>query len=427
MVGLSRKKPRNFLLVDENYLIELQFEAQREPYGRPVILRRNAHMLNEETMNKRSVSTLAKAFAGQRERIGRTGLSQRCHQPHRLEWGWLYIFIVVLFIPMLHSCGESKPEKQSYSFQHFTQKDGLSSEMVYAIAVRGEEIWFGTYGGGASLYDKNRNVWKAYTTKGEPPEEIDDGDSIKWKNHISVILPDEDRIWFGTYFYGFGGGGISYYAPQRSPQWKKFDTNNGRAKKIVSMALDAESLWVGSEKGLSLFDKRTERWKDFYSLENGLSGNFVNAILVEPEWLWIGTNGGVSRFEKEKKIWKTYSHQEGLVEAEIKSLAKVGQRVWAGSINGILFEYDPASDSWTKINATDPCKGGGIHSILAARESVFICRDNGVSIYHIPKGRWESLTTSDGLLSNAVFCAAEDKECIWFGTDKGVSKLLLRP
>jgi hypothetical protein len=37
------------------------------------------------------------------------------------------------------------------------------------------------------------------------------------------------------------------------------------------------------------------------------------------------------------------------------------------------------------------------------------------------------LTTADGLLSNTVFCAAEDKEGIWFGTDKGASRLILAP
>lgn len=343
---------------------------------------------------------------------------------------WIPLFIFIFLIPMLISCGESKPEKKPPSFQHLTQKDGLSSEMVYAIAVQGEEVWFGTYGGGATLYDQKAKVMRAYTTKGDPMEQIDDGDTIKWKNllsynHVSVILPDKDRIWFGTYFYGFGGGGISYYSPQGSPQWKKFDTNNGRAKKVVSMALDGDSLWVGSEKGLNLFDKKTERWKDFYSLQEGLSGNFVNAILVEPEFLWVGTNGGIGRFQKDKKIWKTYAQKEGLTDAEIKSLVKVGPRIWAGSIGGGLFEYDPASDSWTKMNPTDPCRSGGIHSILVTREKIFICRDNGVSIYHLPKGQWESLTASDGLLSNAVFCAAEDKECIWFGTDQGVSRLLL--
>jgi hypothetical protein len=344
------------------------------------------------------------------------------------------IFIIILFALMLvlTSCGESKPEKKPLSFQNFTPKDGLTSEMVYAITVQGDEVWFGTYGGGATLYDMGSKTWKAYTTKGEPMEQADDGVTIKWKNllsynHVSVILPDGDRIWFGTYFYGFGGGGISCYSPQGSPPWKKFNTNHERAKKVVCMALDGDFVWVGSEKGLSLFDKKGEGWKDFYSPQEGLSGNFVNALLVEPDFLWIGTNGGISRFEKDKKTWKNYSQNEGLTEVEIKSLVRVGTKIWAGSVGGVLFEYDPASDSWKKIDPTDPCKSGGIHSIAATKEKVFVCRDNGVSIYHIQKGQWECLTASDGLLSNIVFCAAEDKDSIWFGTDKGVSRLMLRP
>jgi len=62
-----------------------------------------------------------------------------------------------------------------------------------------------------------------------------------------------------------------------------------------------------------------------------------------------------------------------------------------------------------------------------AKEKLFICRDNGVSLYDPSTGQWESLTVSDGLLSNTVFCAAEDKNGIWFGTDKGASRLILVP
>ena len=340
--------------------------------------------------------------------------------------------LLIVFISFFIQSCEKKPVKKPLPFQQITQKDGLSSEMVYAITVQGDEVWFGTYGGGATLYDSAKKSWKAYTTKGEPMEQVDDGDSIKWKNllsynHVSVILPDNNRIWFGTYFYGFGGGGISYYDPRKSPRWKPFNTNNGRAKKVVSMALDGQSLWVGSEKGLNLLDKRAEGWKEFYSTQNGLSGNFVNAILVQPDFIWIGTNEGITRLQKDKKTWKTYSEKEGLTETEIKSLVEAGPRVWAGGIGGTLFEYDPASDSWRKIESTDPLKTGGIHSITVTKEKAFICRDNGVSIYHFSTGRWESLTTSGGLLSNVVFCAAEDKDSIWFGTDKGVSRLLLKP
>jgi hypothetical protein len=325
---------------------------------------------------------------------------------------------------------EASPLKKPLSFQHFTPKEGLSSEMVYAIAVQGDEVWFGTYSGGATLYDRTNKNWKAYTTKGEPMAKTDDGDSIKWKNllpynHVSVIVPDTDRIWFGTYFYGFGGGGISYYNPQRNPPWKPFTTNGDRAKKVVSMAVDGGSLWVGSEKGVSLLDKKTEGWKVFYSTQNGLSGNFVNSILVQGDSIWMGTNGGISRFHKVKKAWKTYSQKEGLTEAEIKSLVKTGERMWAGGIGGSLFEYDSGADRWKKIESADPLKNGGINSITATKDKVVVCRDNGVSLYDLPTGQWESLTSTDGLMSSSVFYAAEDKNSIWFGTDKGASRLFL--
>ena len=304
--------------------------------------------------------------------------------------------------------------------------------MVFSIAIQGEEVWFGTYEGGATLYDRSKKVYKHYTTKGEPAIKVDDGESIRWKNHlaynhVSVIVPDTDRIWFGTYFYGFGGGGISYYHPQRNPQWKTFNTNGDRAKKVNAIAVDGELLWVGSEKGLSLLDKKGEGWKRFYSTQDGLSGNFVNSILIEPDFVWMATSSGISRLQKAKNIWKTYSQKEGLTEIEIKALVKVGQRIWAGGVGGALFEYDSALDRWKRLEPADSLKNGGIQSIAVTKEKVLVCRDNGVSFYDLSSGHWESLTTADGLLSNNVFYAAEDKNNIWFGTDKGASRLILNP
>ena len=347
---------------------------------------------------------------------------------HSLLMGSFLIFLI-LFFPFP---AEANPMKRPLSFQQVTSKEGLSSDMVNTIAIQGEEVWFGTYGGGATLYDKSKKTYKAYTTKGEPMDKVDDGKSINWKNllsynHVSVIVPDVDRIWFGTYFYGFGGGGISYYQPQKSPPWKRFNTNDGRAKKVVSIAVDDERVWVGSEKGLSLFDKKIEGWKAFYSTQDGLSGNFVNSILVQSDSLWLGTTAGISHFHKIKKTWKTYFQKEGISETEIKSLVAIGRRMWAGGTGGTLFEYDVVSDRWKKIEPTDPLKSGGIHSMVMTKEKILICRDTGVSIYDLLTGQWGALTVSDGLISNTVFCAAEDRNSFWFGTDKGVSRLILTP
>ena len=104
----------------------------------------------------------------------------------------------------------------------------------------------------------------------------------------------------------------------------------------------------------------------------------------------------------------------------------MGPRIWAGGVEGTLFEYDVGADGWKKMEPTDPLKNGGIQSIVVTKEKVFICRDNGVSVFDVPTREWESLTTSDGLLSNTIFCGAEDKKSIWFGTDKGASRLLLK-
>lgn len=344
----------------------------------------------------------------------------------------LTIFFSVVFFHLLWLPSMAGPLKRPLSFQHITQKDGLSSDMVFAIAVQGEAVWFGTYEGGATLYDKGKKIYKHYTTKGEPVVKVDDGESIRWKNHlaynhVSVITPDKDRLWFGTYFYGFGGGGISYYHPQKTPPWKTFNTNDGRAKKVNAIAVDGEFLWVGSEKGLSLLDKKTEGWKQFFSTRDGLSGNFVNSIMVEPESIWMATSGGISRLQKAKRVWKNYSFKEGLTETEIKALAKVGQKIWAGGVSGGLFEYDAVSDQWKRLETPDALKHGGIQSIAVTQEKVIVCRDNGVSLYDLPSRQWEVLTAADGLPSNNVFFAAEDKNSIWFGTDRGASRLILNP
>jgi hypothetical protein len=340
----------------------------------------------------------------------------------------LFCFLSLLLQPL---AAEAGPFKRPFSFQHFTLNEGLSSEMVYAIASQGDEVWFGTYGGGATLLNRGNKTAVHFTTKGEPQEK-DDGVSIKWKNHpaynhVWVILPDKDRIWFGTYFYGFGGGGISYYRLKKKNPWRVFNTNQGRAKKVVSMAVDGDSLWVGSEKGLSLLDKKTERWKSFFSTEQGLAGNFVNALLLDPPYLWIGTNAGLNRMDLGNQTMKTCRPKDGMADFEIKALAKVNDRIWAGSPQGSLLSYDPAKDVWEKVDAADPLKDGDLHSIAVIKGSVFICRDNGVSVYHPSTSLWETITRADGLLSNTVFCAVEDKDGIWFGTDQGASRLILTP
>jgi ligand-binding sensor domain-containing protein len=314
------------------------------------------------------------------------------------------------------------------SLQNLTVKQGLSSEMVLSIAVRGDDVWFGTYAGGATLYDAARNTFTAYTTKGVPEDKADDGQSINWKNrlpynHVSAIQVDGDRTWFGTYFYGFGGGGISSYRAGSKPAWRKFSTFDRRAKKVVSLAVDESSVWVGSERGVSVLDKKTGQWAAFHSTADGLAGNFVNALFIDAETLWAGTNAGISRWDRTRKIWKTYAAKEGLTDLDVKALAKAGDDLWAGTSGGLLYSFDRRADRWTEVKVPASLPRGGINALAASGTAVYVCRDDGVGIYDTADARWDGLRSADGLPSDTVLCAAPAREGVWFGTDQGASFL----
>ncbi len=315
------------------------------------------------------------------------------------------------------------------TFQNLTTADGLSSDMILSVGVQSGKVWFGTYAGGATLYDPATRTFKAYTTKGEPQDKTD-GRSIDWKNslpynHVSAIQVDGDQVWFGTYFYGFGGGGISAYRAASKSPWRKFTTFNRRAKKVVSLAVEPKGVWVGSERGLSFLDRKTGQWSLFYTTTDGLAGNFVNALVNEPDVLWAGTNAGVSRFDKARKTWKTYALKEGIEDLDVKCLAKVGDGLWAGTSGGKLFAYDPRADRWGAMSVPEGLAKGTVNSLAVSGGRVFVCRDDGVDVRDLASGEWSGLRSADGLPSDTVLSSAPAPDGIWFGTDSGASFLRL--
>ena len=76
-----------------------------------------------------------------------------------LQTLWM-ILVCAVFLSWIPA--HARPLRKPLSFQHFTQKDGLPSELISAIATQGDEVWVGTYAGGANLYHKLKKNWRAY-------------------------------------------------------------------------------------------------------------------------------------------------------------------------------------------------------------------------------------------------------------------------
>ncbi|MEW6481461.1 MAG: hypothetical protein AB1397_00380 [bacterium] len=102
------------------------------------------------------------------------------------------------------SKGVSRLNKLDNTWITYTTKNsGLSNNDVGAIAIDGNDLWFGTDYSGVSRY--NNEIWLTYNT--ENSELIDD--------HIAAIAGDDESVWFGT------GEGVSRYQKRGKLIWKE--------------------------------------------------------------------------------------------------------------------------------------------------------------------------------------------------------------
>ena len=202
--------------------------------------------------------------------------------------------------------GVSKFDGQT--FTTYTTQAGLIDKWVYAIAIDQEGIfWFGTEGGVTRYDGKN---WKSYTHQ----------DGLGAEVHA--------------------GPGPSYEAPSPHHTTSQKGVTAVNPNYVLSIAVDEKNRkWFGTwGAGLSRFDGK--KWET-YTTEQGLGGNFVHALAIDPKGtLWAGTDGGVSKFDG--KLWTTYTTRDGLLNNNVFSIAfdQNGDK-WFGTWTGLSKLVEP--------------------------------------------------------------------------------------
>ena len=125
------------------------------------------------------------------------------------------------------------------NLQYLDVDQGMNSSYVFSILEdKNGNLWFGTFGGGVSMY--NGETFTHFTEK--------EGLS---NNIVRSMLEDKNvptsvGIWFGTH-----GGGVSMY---NGKTFTHFTEKEGLSNNIVYSILEDKNgnLWVGTEKGLNV-------------------------------------------------------------------------------------------------------------------------------------------------------------------------------
>jgi len=161
------------------------------------------------------------------------------------------------------------------------------------------------------------------------------------RNQVHSLIQDNvGYIWAGA------GDGLSRYDGYR---FKTFNnkTSNLSGKHVVSIYEDKkDALWVATNKGFSKFDKSTETFVNYAidSLQIVNDKNFYATKILENDsnQFWIGSQKGLFLFnEKEKRIsndWSKHFLKNKLDESRVNVLFKDSKkRLWVGTLNNGLF------------------------------------------------------------------------------------------
>ena len=173
----------------------------------------------------------------------------------------------------------------------------LLSDDVRCVAVGEEMVWFGT-DKGTCRYDKEKKTWEALTTDSSVIDKIGIQNNL---TDTSVIVIDEENIWFGT------SQGVTEYNVE-SEDFVTYNQSDGLASDVVTcIALNGEEIWFGSaDAGATRLNKITGDWRVF-NTDDGLLHNRVEAIAFDGDYLWFGTERGLCRYNQKTETWTSYA------------------------------------------------------------------------------------------------------------------------
>ena len=174
----------------------------------------------------------------------------------------------------------------------FTQlNSGLSNDIVYGVAVRGDFVWTAT-AAGASRLNTRTGHWDLFNERNTPMYEI-------WTYAVS---PGDDKV-----YYAVWGGGVLEY-DVATGHWKDYNDPDGETEMVVmkdqgliheittSVSYVDKVVWIATYFGASRYDGRY--WHNFLTIDSGLPSNFMSQIKgVDANRAWFSTDKGLAYFD----------------------------------------------------------------------------------------------------------------------------------
>jgi ligand-binding sensor domain-containing protein len=287
---------------------------------------------------------------------------------------------------------------------------GLLQRRVNTILPDDSVLWlsgtiFNDFRTGLTAYNPEENSFR-YVESGLPQGLPADD--------VYCMEADDDYLYVGTPF--------GLYTVERGTLFTKgpLDQRRGLSDDIVlSLKLFGDSLFVGTEHGLSLISLATD---SVYTIQSGTFGaQEIYDMEVVDSTIWIASSGGAFRYTPASERLYQYKDPDLVLFNAVFNIESYGSGLWLASDAGVVRLDLETGRSTPYRDMMNNARGRA----LAVNDRIMaISSDRGMTIFFLDRKKRFSreFTVDDGLASDVVYSLLLDGDYIWVGTDEGLTR-----
>jgi len=209
-------------------------------------------------------------------------------------------------------------------WKHFTVKDGLPNDHVFAVRVDGPRVWIGTEDGLACL-DKRTGRIRSWKEK----------DGLPWRVVSGLdVDPKTGDLWIALF-----GGGLARFSGGRFDHWHQL--NSGLVNDVVyGVAVENNNVWAATTAGASRYNTVTGEWTIFTEKNAPMEEIWNYAVTYADGKIYLGVWGsGVLEFDVATERWKDYLDPDREMEIDLYRDDGIVHVITTGTsfVDGILW------------------------------------------------------------------------------------------
>jgi ligand-binding sensor domain-containing protein len=188
------------------------------------------------------------------------------------------------------------------NWRHFTVKEGLPNDHIFAVKADGPRVWVGTEDGLACI-DKRTGAVRSWREK----------DGLPWR---VVTAIDVDKrtgdVWLGLF-----GGGLARFSAGRFDHYNQL--NSGLVNDVVyGVAIENKNVWAATTAGASRLNTTTGEWTVFTEKNSPMEEIWNYSVAYDAGKVYLGVWGsGCLEYTVATGRWKPYLDPDGEMEIDL--------------------------------------------------------------------------------------------------------------